>query len=57
MFRYGSSSFSNLVPAAVNCARGLRMKVSPAGNRNGTSMAVPNEAVVIDLSHMREVRT
>jgi len=32
------------------------LKVSPAGNRNGfTGMAVPDDAVVIDLSHMRTV--
>jgi len=44
------------VQAAVRCASELGLRVSPAGNRNGfTSMSVPDDAVVIDLSHMRTV--
>lgn len=44
------------VRQAVLCARELNLKVSPAGCRNSfQSMAVPDGAVVIDLSHMNAI--
>jgi FAD/FMN-containing dehydrogenase len=44
------------VRQAVLCARQLNLKVSPAGCRNSfQSMAVPDGAVVIDLSHMNAI--
>lgn len=44
------------VSKAVLCARELSLKVSPAGLRNSfQSMAVPDGAVVIDLSHMNAI--
>jgi len=58
--RYPAAIFYALdaeqVSQAVMCARQLNLQVSPAGLRNSfQSMAVPDGAVVIDLSHMNEV--
>jgi len=58
--RYPAAVFYALdaqqVSSAVNCARELGLRVSPAGNRNSfQSMAVPDGAVVIDLSHMNAI--
>lgn len=58
--RYPAAIFYALdaeqVSQAVSCARQLNLKISPAGLRNSfQSMAVPDGAVVIDLSHMNEI--